>query len=884
MIRRIIRVLPVLLLAVLVSQKSVAQSSIRLSAANVTVNCSEFLDVPVRSEGFVNIMSLQGSMSWDTSFLRLEGLSNFGAPALGLNSSNFNLSAGSGKLAFSWNDATLKGVSLPDTASLFVLRFRIITQSVIKAAVRITGDPVILEAINASLQPLTVNTVDGSVDLRQFIENFNPLRDTLIACGDSLVLDAGDGFSTYTWDPPGSISRFRTVRQSGTYNVTVTNALGCRASDRMLVSLGKADIRPNDTTICKGSALQLNATGTGNIIRWSTGETTTVITVRPEVNSVYGLSISNGLAVCTDSIRVSVIPPDTSLSVAGPLSFCSGRDSTVLSAPAGLVYQWFRNDTLISGAVQRQFVVKTTGRYRALLTGQLGCIATTRTIQVTVNPNPATSFSFTVAPCTYNVSFLNTTDTSIRISSYRWNFGNGDSSAQFSPLYTYKDPGSYNVRLTVSSQAGCESTFSRDQLFLARLPKAEFTVSKDSQCLRNNSYVFTYSGVNDTTLRYRWEFGDGRTSTQSPATLTYADTGRFRVILRVTSSTTGCIDTIGRNVTVLAMPVARLTATDSSLCEGSILVLTASGGGTYRWFRNGVVIPGSTKDTLQVRDSARYSVEAISAAGCSTAAPGSIGVKLISKPKLNFASSGNCVNTVIKFINISDTTGLGKITWSWNFGDGGTSNSVSPEYIYKKGGDLGTTLFYSNSLCPTHRDSVFRVVRIVEEVNERYRNAFAVVGTPTALDARDSARKYEWSPATGLSSTTIEKPRATLQNDQAYIIKVETRNGCVVFDSLLVKVSSKSDIYVPKAFSPNGDGQNDRLFPIAVGIQELRYFRIYNRWGNLIYDSRDLSTSGGWDGTYKGQPQPMETYVWVAEGVDITGAAIKRGGNTLLIR
>ncbi|HEY4207719.1 MAG TPA: Ig-like domain-containing protein [Puia sp.] len=90
------------------------------------------------------------------------------------------------------------------------------------------------------------------------------------------------------------------------------------------------------------------------------------------------------------------------------------------------------------------------------------------------------------------------------------------------------------------------------------------------------------------------------------------------------------------------------------------------------------------------------------------------------------------------------------------------------------------------------------------------------------------------------------------------------------------------NIYVPKVFTPNGDGTNDLLKPILVGISEFHYFNIYNRWGNLIYTSKDPNQ--GWDGTFKGVPQPVETYLWIAEGIDINGKKIVAKGMTSLVK
>jgi gliding motility-associated-like protein len=90
------------------------------------------------------------------------------------------------------------------------------------------------------------------------------------------------------------------------------------------------------------------------------------------------------------------------------------------------------------------------------------------------------------------------------------------------------------------------------------------------------------------------------------------------------------------------------------------------------------------------------------------------------------------------------------------------------------------------------------------------------------------------------------------------------------------------NIYVPKVFTPNGDGTNDVLKPILVGISSFHYFNVYNRWGNLVFTTQDPNY--GWDGRFKGVPQPVETYLWIAEGIDITGKKIVAKGMTSLVK
>ena len=95
-------------------------------------------------------------------------------------------------------------------------------------------------------------------------------------------------------------------------------------------------------------------------------------------------------------------------------------------------------------------------------------------------------------------------------------------------------------------------------------------------------------------------------------------------------------------------------------------------------------------------------------------------------------------------------------------------------------------------------------------------------------------------------------------------------------------MKSQPDILVPSGFTPNGDGKNDILKPIPVGITELQYFRIYNRWGQLLFSTSQQGI--GWDGMYNGIPQGSGTYVFVTQGKDIYGKTVFRKGTAVLIR
>jgi gliding motility-associated-like protein len=153
------------------------------------------------------------------------------------------------------------------------------------------------------------------------------------------------------------------------------------------------------------------------------------------------------------------------------------------------------------------------------------------------------------------------------------------------------------------------------------------------------------------------------------------------------------------------------------------------------------------------------------------------------------------------------------------------------------------------------------------------------------LQARNlGGNSYLWLPSTGLNNNIIINPLFNYNQSQEFKISIKNALGCIITDTVLVTIKGKKGIYVPKAFSPNSDGVNDRLYPILVGISKLNYFRVYNRWGNLVFETNTDNPAAGWNGLINGYPQPPETYTWTAEGIDIDGIVIKKSGNTFLIR
>jgi gliding motility-associated-like protein len=144
---------------------------------------------------------------------------------------------------------------------------------------------------------------------------------------------------------------------------------------------------------------------------------------------------------------------------------------------------------------------------------------------------------------------------------------------------------------------------------------------------------------------------------------------------------------------------------------------------------------------------------------------------------------------------------------------------------------------------------------------------------------------YAWTPTWGLSDPTIANPVATvgaIGDDVIYQVITSTIAGCKGEGYVRVRSYKGPDIYIVTGFTPNGDGKNDRFTPFPVGIRELKYFRVFNRWGQLLFSTNRLHD--GWDGRFGGREQPTGVYVWMAEAITDDGKTITKKGTVTLIR
>jgi gliding motility-associated-like protein len=153
-------------------------------------------------------------------------------------------------------------------------------------------------------------------------------------------------------------------------------------------------------------------------------------------------------------------------------------------------------------------------------------------------------------------------------------------------------------------------------------------------------------------------------------------------------------------------------------------------------------------------------------------------------------------------------------------------------------------------------------------------------GESYQISPQTNCVNFLWTPSGGLSNNRISNPVAKPETNTKYVVKGANEWGCVVSDTINVLVSTESLIALPNAFTPGGQNQTFKI--LKRGEATLNYFRIFNRWGNLLFETTDIDA--GWDGTYKGQLQPFGVYVYDIEAVTSTGKKFHKTGNVTLIK
>lgn len=208
--------------------------------------------------------------------------------------------------------------------------------------------------------------------------------------------------------------------------------------------------------------------------------------------------------------------------------------------------------------------------------------------------------------------------------------------------------------------------------------------------------------------------------------------------------------------------------------------------------------------------------------------------------------------------------------------------AVQPRYRAPQSGEYYALLISNNGCSQATRKEA--VLIETPRPGIRFPLKYAVMNTPVELQARDFGVTYLWRPAQFLNNPAIRKPvfSSPLVQDLQYTIDLISAGNCLTVDTQLVRTVKEVKVYVPTAFTPDNNGRNDNLRPIMMGIKEMIYFRIYNRWGQLVYTMQ--GDERGWNGMMGNQPQPTGTFVWIFQGVGADNRIYTQKGTSVLIR
>ena len=376
---------------------------------------------------------------------------------------------------------------------------------------------------------------------------------------------------------------------------------------------------------------------------------------------------------------------------------------------------------------------------------------------------------------------------------------------------------------------------------------------------------------------------DGVNFSDSSAILTTPSTGDWNSL--TVKDANGCTATASATVTYTNNLVVDLGA-DSLICEDARVLIEPQITGNvtgFNWSPNSFISSTTTRDvTVDPRDTTTYTL-VVTQGPCT--ATDSKTINVLWKPHPNAGlDTVVCLNKPAMLLG-SVTHTSGPVTYHWSDTTGlshpdsiwtGFTPSVDSAFNFIK------TLTVKDDYGCDFEITDQAVISVQPPVPASAgRDTIAVRGTPHIL-LGTGGTQYVWSPADKLDNPFSPNPRATIYDDTRFYVQVTTEYGCVGHDTIMVKVYQGPTYYVPNAFSPNGDGLNDVFRPIPVGISYTEFFRVFNRWGEMVYSGNQWLK--GWDGTFKGKLAPLGVYTWVVKGVDQNGKKVEMKGTVMLVQ
>lgn len=597
--------------------------------------------------------------------------------------------------------------------------------------------------------------------------------------------------------------------------------------------------------------------------------------------------VSNAIALIVNS------KPSTTAANDGPK--CPGTTVT-LSATGGVQYNWTGPNNFIStnqNPLIAKVAVAAAGKYFVTVSNSAGCKQTDSTI-LTLFPKPLAKFSTSLPACEGgNMQFTDQSTVNAQtINQWNWTFGDGNTSVLQNPSNTFSTASTYAVSLVVKSGNGCISDTAIKQVVIHYLPQPDFI--KPKVCLADPyAQFFDSSFIADNSaaqFTYLWNFGDPAANTGNPNTSTvkdpqhtYATIGVYDVSLTVTSKD-GCVNNILKPFTVNgSLPKSQFTINSpNNLCSNQQVTITNNSTVNFGSITKIEVYWDYQNDPTQktIDDNpltgAQYSfqyppfgtpliktfqIRYIAYSGINCVNESSQSITVNASPQVQFTALNAVCEEVPPYF-ITQGTELTGITGIAAYSGAGISANGTFSPVLATPGTHTIQYTYTATNGCTSNAAQDIVVYAQPTVNAGPDKTL-LQGGFIVLDGRGSGNNivYLWTPNININDTKIPAPQVSPITDVTYQLTVTSVDKCVSSDLVFIKVL-KTPV-IPNAFSPNGDGINDKWI-----IQYLNSYpgvdvSIFNRYGQLVFHSTGYSIE--WDGTYNGKTLPVATYYYVID-------------------
>ncbi len=739
-----------------------------------------------------------------------------------------------------------------------------------------------------------------------------------IACKNSPITftsTSTGNIANYAWDfgdhtTGTDANPVKTYSAPGTYTVTlkVTTRVGCTDQiskpNILQVPNPVADFSfPPVNELCPPvKVLFTNKSADFTSSLWDFGDNSTStqnnpgthIYVRAKTYNVTLTVFSDGNCSSSKTLPLTVEGPDGSFT-ATPVNGCVPLPvKMAATANKTVAYQWDFDDGIVQTTTAPAAPPHTytrPGIYtpRVSLVDNRGCaVKADGNFRIVADKMTADFTIDNTAACGGGKVLFKNTSTSVTNDllhlpyTSKWTYSDGSTSAGQDGTFSYPGPGTYQVTLDMTSSYGCKDS-KTSPVLVPTQPQPSISPIPEL-CVAGKVQLRGADSRNIPGTLWKWQLGNGMAfDVPAPPEIDINTVGTIPVTLTISNADGSCPVGASANIIVHPAPNLRPAPAEATICKGASLQLSANTDATATVSWTPYNISSATSKTPIVKpdvDSV-YTVEAVSEFGCKNKA--AVSVRVIQPFKVFALDAGICFGKSVQM------QAGGAFRYQWFPSEGLDRPDIAEPVAAPTRSITYRLVGFDQAGCFT--DTAFATVSVnpVPQVDAGP-DIVASTGSQVPLTASGSSdiTTIEWQPATGLSCTDCLTPVATLKSSITYRVSVMNRYGCIAGDDVhITTLCNGANIFIPNTFSPNGDGMNDVFYIRGRGLQSIRIFRIYNRWGQVMFERAGLATddaSAGWDGRYKGVPLNPDVFIYYAEAVCDNGESTILKGNVTLIR